>query len=198
MTFSPLPGTYASMPAVSLSTATEGAIIHYTTDGSLPTASSPVYSGAVTLSPGATIRAFAVAAGSVESVISGGIYHRQTAYQAWADTIAWNGADSSPEADPNKDGVPNLLAYALGGDPLADASAVLPVPAMDGDVLTLTYLRARAEVTYEVQTGTTLEPGSWTSSGVDQGSGNVGETIIASIPLGSGNTTRFLRLQVTL
>ena len=42
--FSPLPGTYTSAQNVSLSSATTGATIYYTVDGSTPTHSSTVYS----------------------------------------------------------------------------------------------------------------------------------------------------------
>ena len=41
------------------------------------------------------------------------------------DPTEWR--DSSPAADPNGDGVNNLLAYALRGNPLANAAASRPV-----------------------------------------------------------------------
>src|SRR2546428_829623 len=46
-TFSPAGGTYVGPITVTLSDATSGATIHYTTNGSTPTASSPVYSGPI-------------------------------------------------------------------------------------------------------------------------------------------------------
>ena len=45
---------------VTLLTATEGAVIYYTTDGSTPTTTSSVYSGALTFTENAVIKAFAV------------------------------------------------------------------------------------------------------------------------------------------
>jgi len=41
-------------------------------------------------------------------------------YDAWASGFEWNGADWAPEANPMKDGYPNLLKYTLGFDPLSD------------------------------------------------------------------------------
>lgn len=58
-TFSPTAGTYSSEQSVTISCENEGATIYYTTDGSDPTTSSAVYSGAITISQTTTIKAFA-------------------------------------------------------------------------------------------------------------------------------------------
>ena len=58
-TFSPGAGTYTSTQSVTINCATTSAAIHYTTDGSAPTASSPTYSSAISVSEDMTIRAFA-------------------------------------------------------------------------------------------------------------------------------------------
>lgn len=57
--FDPVGGTYASAQSVKLVGFTDGTIIHYTTDGSLPTRSSAVYSSPVEVLGSAVIRAFA-------------------------------------------------------------------------------------------------------------------------------------------
>ncbi|MFC7685759.1 chitobiase/beta-hexosaminidase C-terminal domain-containing protein [Ureibacillus sp. GCM10028918] len=46
--------------AITLTTKTEGATIHYTTDGSKPTDESPVYSGPITITEDTTLKAIAV------------------------------------------------------------------------------------------------------------------------------------------
>lgn len=55
----PPPGEIASGETVSLSSATSGATIHYTTDGTDPTAGSPVYSEPIKITGDTTIKAIA-------------------------------------------------------------------------------------------------------------------------------------------
>ena len=67
-TASPPGGTYYGARIVTL-TANESATIYYTTDGSIPTTSSPIYSGLITISATTTLRFFAVdLAGNQESI----------------------------------------------------------------------------------------------------------------------------------
>ena len=73
-TFSPAPGTYNSIESVTLSDTTNGDVIHYTTDGTTPTASSAVYGGAITVSATTTIEAIAVASGYNNSAVATGVY----------------------------------------------------------------------------------------------------------------------------
>jgi hypothetical protein len=61
--FSPAGGQYASTQVVTLSAATPGATIYYTTDGSAPTASSAKYSEGITVGSSTVIEAVAVAQG---------------------------------------------------------------------------------------------------------------------------------------
>lgn len=59
--FSPAAGTFDGKQQVTLSSSTPGAVIHYTTDGSMPTESSPVYTGPITVDKNTTVKAIAVA-----------------------------------------------------------------------------------------------------------------------------------------
>ena len=65
--FSPAAGQYTSTQSITLSAATPGATIYYTTDGSAPTAASTKYSGAITVSQPAVIEAVAIAPGYINS-----------------------------------------------------------------------------------------------------------------------------------
>lgn len=58
--FWPPAGTYAAPPDVELGSATPGAAIYYTLDGSEPSASSTAYSGPITVTETLTLRALAV------------------------------------------------------------------------------------------------------------------------------------------
>ncbi|WP_374562191.1 beta-1,3-glucanase family protein [Ideonella sp.] len=73
-TFSPSPGSYSSAQSVVLATATPGATIHYTLDGSKPTPSSPVYTGPIPVSKSATIKARAFKDGLKKSPVGKGTY----------------------------------------------------------------------------------------------------------------------------
>ncbi len=68
-TFNPASGTsFSSTLSVSINETTTGSTIYYTTDGSTPTTSSPVYSSSITIDSSATFNAIAVAGGVTSSV----------------------------------------------------------------------------------------------------------------------------------
>ncbi|HEX9049556.1 MAG TPA: OmpA family protein [Anaeromyxobacter sp.] len=73
-TFSPEPGSYTATQRVALSSPTHGAVIHYTTDGSAPTESSPVYSGPIKVDKDTTVKAIAVAPDAPASKAVSGEY----------------------------------------------------------------------------------------------------------------------------
>src|SRR6185436_3485039 len=73
-TISPAGGTYASPVTVTLADSTPGAAIHYTTDGSTPTPSSPVYSGSFVVSQTTTVKAMATASGMANSDVASAAY----------------------------------------------------------------------------------------------------------------------------
>lgn len=72
--FTPAGGTYAEAQSVTISCATEGTTIHYTTDGSTPDASSPAFAEAIDVSRNMTIRAVAFDAEGNSSRIASATY----------------------------------------------------------------------------------------------------------------------------
>lgn len=72
--FSPAAGTYTAAQTVTISDTTAGATIYYTTNGSMPTASSTKYTGAITVSSTETLEAIAVASGYTNSTVAMAAY----------------------------------------------------------------------------------------------------------------------------
>ena len=73
-TFSPAAGTYSAAQSVSLSEATPGATIYYTTNGTTPTTSSTKYAGPITVSSTETLEAIAAATGDTNSAVGSATY----------------------------------------------------------------------------------------------------------------------------
>lgn len=124
-----------------------------------------------------------------------------TLYDAWADGFNLSKAD--PMADPDRDGVPNLLEYALGGNPTTPGRAHLPamgqVDIAGEDHLTLTFQRiADPDLVYEVWASTDLvdwgEEPVWFSTGAANVDGPV--TVLDTTGL-TPEAPRFLRLEVS-
>jgi hypothetical protein len=73
-TFSPSAGIYQITQSVTISDATPGEKIYYTTNGAKPTTKSPPYTGAISVSSTETIKAIAVASGFIESPVASATY----------------------------------------------------------------------------------------------------------------------------
>ncbi len=66
-TFSPGAGVYVGSQGITLSSSTSGAVIHYTLDGTTPTAISPVYAGPLSITSTTTVKAMSMVAGQTQS-----------------------------------------------------------------------------------------------------------------------------------
>lgn len=73
-TFTPAAGTYYETQSVAIACATAGATIHYTTDGTDPTANSLVYTAPITVSVTTTIKAFATKENMTDSEMATAVY----------------------------------------------------------------------------------------------------------------------------
>lgn len=86
-TFSPPAGSYASAQTVSISSATGGATIFYTTDGSTPTTASTVYSGPIAVNASQTVKAIATASGFIQSAVGSAVYTITPLTALWPDPL---------------------------------------------------------------------------------------------------------------
>ncbi len=115
--------------------------------------------------------------------------------------------DNAPGADPDMDGIANLLEYCLqGGNPSASSTAILPTLDASAANFVFTYYR-RAAATGTTQTfeySTTLGAGSWTPVAIPGGAGvtvtpnspGTGTEKVEITVVKGANTKLFGRLQV--
>jgi hypothetical protein len=106
--------------------------------------------------------------------------------------------------DPDRDGIANLLEYALGLDPNHSSASGVPAGSTSGGYLTLTFNRQKSatDITYSVEA--TGDLGSswnriWSSSSVPYGGGSNPSqqvTVQDTVPV-SGSPKRFMRLKIT-
>jgi hypothetical protein len=81
-------GTYTSTQTLTLGDSTPGAVIYYTTNGSIPTIASAVYSAALTVSATTTIKAVAVASRYSNSSVSSATYTITTSISAGTSPVS--------------------------------------------------------------------------------------------------------------
>ena len=145
---------------------------------------------------------------SLTSVSNATVILQDRPIDAWrlASFTAPELADSSVSgdlADPNADGLANLMVYALGLPPKGPRATNAPSPSTIGGYLTLTYTRAKAatDVSLVVEQSTDLR--TWQGGTnyvqqvglVDQGSTQL-ITAQAAVPVSSTNAS-YLRLRAT-
>lgn len=142
---------------------------------------------------------------AADLVVFGQTHAASDTYAAWAEAIDWgeHGPDAAePDADVDGDGLPNVLEYALGLDPLVADGVNAVAVSLDGagGRLTLSFERhARIDLTYAVEASDDLATGEWetiyTSTGVENIEGTV--TVVDPVPLAE-RARRFLRLRVEM
>nr|MCU0781024.1 MBG domain-containing protein [Akkermansiaceae bacterium] len=113
-----------------------------------------------------------------------------------------NIGDAADIADPDGDGLANLMEFAVGLDPTLPSTSPLRSE-VRGALIELTYTRAKAavvEVDFIVEWSDTLAGESWSTAGVMEISppladDGVVETILVTVP--AEGDRRFVRLRVT-
>jgi len=121
-------------------------------------------------------------------------------YAAWAAGFPGL-TDSSPGADPDNDGLSNLLEYVLGGDPRVSDASIRPVSTIVGSNLVLTYKRSDASK------GDTFQEGQWSTDLINwfdvdpvivNANGTAPDDMSVTVPMSNAVDGKlFLRLHVT-
>lgn len=130
-----------------------------------------------------------------------GLTYQENWRQTWFGNASATGS-AADTADPDGDGVPNLVEFAIGSDPTHATKAPGQI-VHNGGNLEFTYQRADAAITdgisFNVEWSDSLLPNSWNSSGVSEtilsDNGTI-QQVKATLPDG-GRGQRFIRLRVT-
>ena len=114
------------------------------------------------------------------------IVHPTQSYAAWVAFYGLAPAQSGFTADPDADGVNNLLEYYLGLNPTVAEAAVVPSGKIEGSQFVFRYTHAKSTtgVTAEVQTSTDLL--TWAPAGIApqlESETTDQETLIVKLPL---------------
>ncbi len=121
----------------------------------------------------------------------------RTPYETWAGAAGF--LPDEQTLDPDGDGLSNLMEFALGGNP--NSASASPLPTLDvpaADTLGFTFHRATGNVSYIVESSTTLAANSWTAEytlGKNTDPVSIGQDVTVEVPL-SGAPKKFLRLRV--
>ena len=118
----------------------------------------------------------------------------------WATQNGLIGADAAPDADPDHDGVSNLMAYYMALDPKGGQGLVgYGLKAVSDSSLSLTYRRSKGVtgVSATVQASGDLSS-SWNTPSVQESVVDKGtyEEVTATVTTPTGSTKMFMRLSV--
>ena len=104
--------------------------------------------------------------------------------------------DGASTADPDGDGVGNLIEYALESDPASSASRPVLESQISDSKLQISFLRARSELTYLVESSGDLV--TWTNVSYTPVAVGQTQTVQDTEPVSTATSPRrFLRLKVT-
>ncbi|MGA3047488.1 MAG: chitobiase/beta-hexosaminidase C-terminal domain-containing protein [Terracidiphilus sp.] len=148
--FNPPAGAYSGSQSVTISDASLGTTIYYTTDGSTPTTASTVYGGSVTVSTSETLEAIATRAGSTNSAVAIAAYTITPAQQTLPaptftpPTGSYNSSQSVTISDTTAG---TTIYYTTDGSTPSAASTVYTGPITVSTTETLQAIAAEAGFT---------------------------------------------------
>ena len=153
-TCTPVAGVYSTSQTVTLSCATSGAAIRYTTDGSTPSETAgTVYSTALSITSTTHLKAIAYLSGMFDSPMANGLYTIGTT-SSTPGTIQWtnNGVWTAPTTKPATLDVSNLLC---------NGSPIYPNVDSEGDTSEMVYWGDTYSFTLTVPSGESVVLDNW-------------------------------------
>ncbi len=128
-----------------------------------------------------------------------------TPFEIWLDSFALAGADRLPDADPERDGVSNIIEYVTGGNPNVADTGNLPNGEVIGDNLVVSFDRpdsvSGVAIRFEAGVNLSSWPDIFTVGSSPEisilSNGSSPDTITLTLPR-AGNPRRFTRLVAEL
>jgi hypothetical protein len=166
-TFAPTAGTYTGPQSVTISDATSGATIYYTTNGTTPTTASTVYTGPISVSASETLEAIAVASGQTASAVASAAYTIAPPKTATPTFTPAAGTYTASQSVTIADATAGAtIYYTTNGTAPTTASAVYSGPISVGASETLEAIAVAAgqaastvaTAAYTINTGSTPPP----------------------------------------
>ena len=117
-----------------------------------------------------------------------------SAFAAWTTAHSLSGTSALPTADPDNDGLSNMVEFVLGSDPTKSTTSNLPTAVVSGSNLTFSFPHnANSTAEYNVAVETSTDLVTWTTQSAGTESGGVYTKVIPT----SGAAKMFARLHVT-
>ena len=149
-------GKFSDRTEVTITTTTPGAIIYYTTDGTVPTNRSQQYNTPITLTETTTIRAIAIEGGHIMSDVVGMAFTKESSGSSSSD----GGTSSGTSSGESSSGSSSDSGSSSSGGSTDSGSETAPPQEDDGNNGTTTKTETREDGTVVTTTEIRAEDGS--------------------------------------
>jgi alpha-tubulin suppressor-like RCC1 family protein len=189
--FGVMPGTYNTTQTVALSSATAGATIRYTTDGSEPTASSTLYTAALSVTQTTTIKAKAFKSGVADSNVATGLFTLRVARPTISPGNSTYSSAQTVTISTTTSGA--TIRYTTDGTSPTSSSAVYSSPitvSTSGSVAAMASKAGWADSTVRLATYT-FNYGTLSAPTPSPGAGTYVGSVAVTLSAGAGTSIRY-------